>query len=93
MLKRRKRENVLVAKNFSLLSLLTDSTYVDYTGVPTAQCPCGNSYILIPVMFDENREIADYGTTGWCSLCGSMLTVVTADPDEFQRYGGHIDNY
>ena len=87
MLKRYRRQKPLVAKDFSLLSLLTDSTYVDYTGVPTAQCPCGNSYILIPVMFDENREIADYGTVGWCSLCGAQLTVVTADPEEVERFG------
>lgn len=60
----------------------------DYRGVPTSMCPCGCDLILVPVVFNELREIAGYVNTGFCSLCGAMVTVVTADEQEVADFGG-----
>ena len=83
-----RRQKPLQRNNYSLLSLLTDSTYLDYTGIPTAACPCGSGLILLPVAFDSEREISGYLNSGWCTQCGAALTVCTADPAEVERFGG-----
>ena len=83
-----RRQKPLQRNDFSLLQLLTDSTYLDYRGLPTAVCPCGSDLLLLPVVFDSEREISGYLNEAWCSQCGAMLTVCTADPGEVERYGG-----
>lgn len=71
----------------NLLDLMAISARDDYRGVPTAMCPCGSDLILVPCVFNENREIAGYVNTGFCSQCGAMLTVVTNEESEVERWG------
>lgn len=83
-----RRRNHPTYKARNLLDLMAISAPFDYRGVPTAMCPCGCDLILTPVVFNENREIAGYVNTGFCAACGAMVTVVTAEEQEVNDFGG-----
>jgi hypothetical protein len=48
----------------------------DFTGIPTAICPCGYSMFIACVQFDEiDKTIEYYILDGVCALCGSLVTL------------------
>lgn len=70
----------------ALMDMLAATAPNDYRGVPTRECVCGTDLIFIPVVFDEDREIAGYVNTGFCAVCGSMVTVPCNTDDERVRW-------
>lgn len=84
----RRRPRLLLIQRVTLLDLLAVESPNDYRGVPTRECMCGSDLLLVPVVFNEEREISGYVNTGFCSVCGSMLTVVTDEPNEVESFGG-----
>ena len=68
----------------------------DFTGIPTAVCPCGYSMFLACVQFDEvEKTIEFYLLDGVCALCGSLVTLPTPEDDTAGMeidYDQHLDD-
>ena len=61
---------------------ILEGVTADYTGIPTAVCPCGYAMFIACVQFDEvERTIEYYLLDGVCAMCGSLVTLPTDDDD------------
>lgn len=78
---------VIYVEKTTFIDYLWQLRSADYTGVPSFACVCGNSEVLVPVVFDEDtREVGSYHNTGFCTECGAAYTVPTADPREVGQW-------
>ena len=61
---------------------------IDWRGLPTPECMCGNRMFYAVVWFDDDREVGGYVLDGLCTSCGALTTLPTPiDFDMLEVWG------